>query len=160
MPSGWNGDARGLAERIDLGSDHITTTLNLAPLTGEPVPLIRHTMAMCMKHRGVEMRLVLDGKGNTAHKPDPALIKAVVRAHKWFDDLVTGRAQSLAAIARAESVSDRYVAHLLRLAFLAPDIVVAILAGTQPTELTAETLTKRTDLPLDWAEQKALLGFD
>ena len=46
------------------------------------------------------------------------------------------------------------------LAFLAPEIVEAILAGTQPAHLTAETLTKHTDLPLSWTEQKTLLGFD
>ena len=46
------------------------------------------------------------------------------------------------------------------LAFLAPDIVAAILAGTQPVDLTTELLTKRTDLPLSSAEQRALLGFD
>ncbi len=45
------------------------------------------------------------------------------------------------------------------LAFLAPDIVEAILAGTQPVDLTAETLIKHTELPQAWAEQKALLGF-
>jgi hypothetical protein len=46
------------------------------------------------------------------------------------------------------------------LAFLAPDIVAAILAGTQPVDLTTEALTKRIDLPVGWAEQRALLGFD
>jgi len=46
------------------------------------------------------------------------------------------------------------------LAFLAPDIVEAILAGTQPADLTTQTLIRRTDLPLNWAEQRALLGFD
>ena len=45
------------------------------------------------------------------------------------------------------------------LAFLAPDIVEAILAGTQPVDLTAETLTRR-DLPLSWSEQKSLFGFN
>jgi site-specific DNA recombinase len=50
--------------------------------------------------------------------------------------------------------------HLMPLAFLAPNIVEAILAGGQPADLTAEMLIKRTDLPLDWADQKALLGFD
>jgi site-specific DNA recombinase len=45
------------------------------------------------------------------------------------------------------------------LAFLAPDIVEAILAGTQPVELTAETLTRHADLPLSWADQKRSLGF-
>jgi len=57
-------------------------------------------------------------------------------------------------------VSDRYVSHLLPLAFLAPRFVEAILAGNQPVDLTTEILIKRTDLPLDWSEQKALLGFD
>ena len=46
------------------------------------------------------------------------------------------------------------------LAFLAPDIVATILTGTQPVELTTEVLLRRTDLPLAWAEQRALLGFD
>jgi hypothetical protein len=52
------------------------------------------------------------------------------------------------------------VGHLIPLAFLAPDIVATILSGTQPVDLTTETLTKRIDLPLAWAEQWALLGFD
>ncbi|WP_246337306.1 hypothetical protein [Azospirillum oleiclasticum] len=58
-----------------------------------------------------------------------------------------------------EGVSDRYVGHLLPLAFLAPDIVEAIVAGRQPPGLTAESLIKRTDLPLDWDRQREALGF-
>jgi site-specific DNA recombinase len=46
------------------------------------------------------------------------------------------------------------------LAFLALEIVEAIFAGAQPVDLIAETLTKRTDLPLDWTKQKTLLGVD
>jgi hypothetical protein len=46
------------------------------------------------------------------------------------------------------------------LAFLAPDIVEAILAGTQPVDLTAGTLTRRADLSLSWSEQKSLFGFN
>lgn len=154
-------DALDLAERIDLASDQIAITLNLKPLIGGQGPTIRQSIPIRIKRRGVEMRLVIEGTDNPskACKPDPALIKAVVRAHKWFDDLVSGRAGSLTAIAEAEGLSDRYVSHLLPLAFLAPDIITAVLAGAQPVDLTVEALTKRTDLPLAWAEQKALLGF-
>ncbi|MEQ8960178.1 MAG: hypothetical protein RLP02_20015, partial [Coleofasciculus sp. C2-GNP5-27] len=63
-------------------------------------------------------------------------------------------------IAKAEGISCRYVGHLLPLAFLAPDIVEAIFAGTQPADLTAQTLIKRTNLPLKWAEQRDLLSFN
>jgi hypothetical protein len=40
------------------------------------------------------------------------------------------------------------------------DAEEAIFAGTHPVELTTERLTKRTDLPLGWIEQKSRLGFD
>ena len=108
------------------------------------------------------MRLVLrsGNKGSGDDRVDPALVKAIVRGRQWFERLASGRAGSLVEIAKAEGVTDRYVAHLIPLAFLAPDIVARILSGTQPVDLTTEALTKRTDLPLGWIEQKSRLGFD
>ncbi|MNI96516.1 hypothetical protein D3C73_1549830 [compost metagenome] len=46
-----------------------------------------------------------------------------------------------------------YAARLARVAFLAPDLKRAILDGTQSERLTLEALM-RSDLPLDWAEQR------
>ena len=105
---------------------------------------------------------MLHGRQSAASnaRVDPALVKAVVRGQQWFEDLASGRAGSLAEIAKAEGVSDRYVGHLIPLAFLAPDIVAKILSGTQPVDLTSENLTKRIDLPLAWTKQRTLLGFD
>jgi len=157
--SRWRGRALDLVERVDLGSDEITIGINLSSLSGGTEMVIRQIVAARIKRRGVEMRLVLDGTGTGTAKQDPALIKAVVRAHKWFDDLLSGRAKSLRDIAESEGVSDRYVSHLMPLAFLSPDIIEAILSGSQPVDLTAETLIKRTDLPVDWVDQKALTGF-
>lgn len=48
---------------------------------------------------------------------------------------------------------------LIRLAFLAPDIVAAIVEGRQPTDLTATRLSRWKNLPLGWAEQRRDLGF-
>jgi hypothetical protein len=59
--------------------------------------------------------------------------------------------QALTAIGDAVGVNARYVGQRLPLAFLAPGIVEAIFAGTQPADLTAETLIERTDIPLVWA---------
>jgi hypothetical protein len=88
------------------------------------------------------------------------LIKAVVRARGWFGDLLTGRVRSYEEIAKREGVTKRYVGHLMPLAFLAREIVMGILAGNQPIEFTAERVTKRTDLPLGWSDQKQALRFD
>jgi site-specific DNA recombinase len=63
-------------------------------------------------------------------------------------------------IAREERVSGAYLYTLLRLPWLAPDITTAIVNGRKPTQLTAKTLMRLTPrLPLDWAEQRKLLGF-
>jgi site-specific DNA recombinase len=98
--------------------------------------------------------------GSGAPRLDPALVTAIARAHQWFEDLVSGRAGSLVEIAKAEGVTDRYVGQLLPLAFPTLNVVSLVLAGTQPVHLTTEMLMKRTDLPLDWEEQRALLGFN
>ena len=65
----------------------------------------------------------------------------------------------MAEIAERERVSSRYVRRLLRLAFLAPEIVEAIAAGSQPPALTAEALAERVDLPLLWTAQEKAVGL-
>jgi site-specific DNA recombinase len=156
----WSGDPLSLVDRVELSDGEIAAILNLSALSDETEISVRHVVPAQIRRRGVEMRLVLNGPSTQAAKPDPALIKAITRAHRWFDDLATDRIKSIGDIAEKEGVSDRYVSHLMPLAFLAPDIVEAVLAGSQPANLTAETLIKRTDLPFDWAKQKLLLGFD
>ena len=49
---------------------------------------------------------------------------------------------------------------LLRLSYLAPDIVRAIIEGRQPIELTPTRLLRLSkNLPHDWHEQRHFLGF-
>ena len=78
-----------------------------------------------------------------------------------FEDgqvLLKGKAHSLDDIAAQQRCTSRYVRRVLSLSFLAPDIVDAILAGTQPRSMTVATLLAR-DIPLSWREQCAKLGF-
>ena len=46
-----------------------------------------------------------------------------------------------------------------RLAFLAPDIVEAIVEGRQPGNLTAEAVTRHIEIPLEWRSQKTALNI-
>ena len=64
---------------------------------------------------------------------------------------------TLKEIAAEEGISSSYVTRLLRLAFLAPDIVTAILNGRHPPQLTTNRLMDDTRLPLDWVAQRELL---
>jgi hypothetical protein len=58
-----------------------------------------------------------------------------------------------------EGIGAPYAARLMRLNFLGPDIVVAILNGRQPLAVTATKLMADTRLPLDWSEHRKALGF-
>jgi hypothetical protein len=62
-------------------------------------------------------------------------------------------------LATQEKLSPSYVALLLRLTFLAPDITRAILDGRQPSGFTAQKLVTYSGLPLGWPEQRQALGF-
>lgn len=67
---------------------------------------------------------------------------------------------TLEAVAAAEGYDKDYFARLVRLGYLAPDITTAILDGRQPATLTRIRLARMSKLPLDWAEQRRLLGFE
>jgi hypothetical protein len=51
------------------------------------------------------------------------------------------------------------VSRILPLAYLAPDIAEAILAGRQPADLTVKRLRSLRELPAKWSVQRAKLGF-
>lgn len=57
------------------------------------------------------------------------------------------------------SYSNRHLSRLLRISWLAPDIVSAIVDGQQPASLTGRRLLRAAALPMDWAEQRQFLGF-
>jgi len=86
---------------------------------------------------------------------DPALIKALVRAHRWRQMLESGAYNSSAELAKAEKVNDSYVSRILRLTLLAPDIIEAILTGRQSNKLQLDDLLK--PLPALWKQQHSAL---
>ena len=110
-----------------------------------------------VQRRGVEMRLVIAAPGAPA-RDDAALLKAVARAHCWFEYLVEGRAASVQALAERLDMTTRYVQRLLPLALLSPHLVEQIAAGQHPATLTVDRLIDRGPMPIRWAEQVDHLG--
>jgi site-specific DNA recombinase len=75
--------------------------------------------------------------------------------------VLKGDGRSLTEIAAAQGIGDSYAGRLLRLSFLAADIIEAILTGKQPVDLTANRLANTPEIPVDWAAQRTLiLGAD
>jgi DNA invertase Pin-like site-specific DNA recombinase len=80
-----------------------------------------------LRRRGVEAKLVL---ANTPAALDRTLLKTVALGWIWFEDIKAGA--TMQAIADREGFTQRRVAHLVDLAFLAPDVVRSIVEGHQP----------------------------
>ena len=90
---------------------------------------------------------------------DPELVALVADARRWRDDLLEGRAASVSDLTKREQVRPGTISRVLPLAWLAPDIAQAILEGRQPADLSARRLRDLPNLPLDWREQRRILGF-
>jgi hypothetical protein len=87
----------------------------------------------------------------------PALIKAVARGHAWYEQILEGKVADMRSLARETGLTPHYVRNVFACAFLAPDIVDAILEGGQPLALKFENLYKH--IPLSWTEQRQQFGF-
>jgi hypothetical protein len=105
-----------------------------------------------LRRRGVEAKLVM---GNEADSIDCTLLKTIARGWLWFEEIKAGT--TMQAIAKREGITQRRVAHLVDLAFLAPDIVTAIVEGRQPPTLTADRLIKAKHRPF-WEAQRAMIA--
>lgn len=85
------------------------------------------------------------------HK-DRNLIKNIAKAFKWHQDILKG--DTLKKVALRDKVSEQYVRRILELSFLSPQIVRAILNGTQPADCTLKHLLS-IHTP-NWQEQEKI----
>ncbi len=153
-------------ERVDLRKDGFNLAINLAPLISHKAGVpdgarltITKSIPLLLKRRGVELRIVLEGEATSTVRTDPTLIKAIARGRRWFTELASNAAADTLEIAKREGLRDSYVRRLIPLALLAPAIVEAICAGSQPPDLTTAELTRRAALPIIWDNQQRELGI-
>jgi len=91
-------------------------------------------------------------------RPNSRLVRLIHMARAIQEAVHMNRNLTLAEIAPRFRRQPTYVARALRLNYLAPDIQVAILDGRHPRDLTAKRLIYGY-IPMDWPQQRALLGF-
>jgi hypothetical protein len=121
----------------------------------QPIAL---TIETRLKRCGGEMRLIIpvQSADRAPGSAVPALLKAISRAHEWVRQIVAGEYKDQRAIAKATGFNERYVSRIIQSAFLAPEIVEAIVKGRQAPEITLVALLD--EVPLSWAEQNAKMA--
>lgn len=101
--------------------------------------------------RGGRKEMILPEGASQSRKPDNTLVKALARAFRWKRMLESGEFASISELAEREGIAFTYMARVLRLTLLAPDIVEAILDGRQRPEVTLAQLME--PFPPDWTQQ-------
>jgi hypothetical protein len=123
-----------------------------------PIEPLVLSITASLRRAGKGVRLVI---GNGAAKAsDHGLASLIARAIATRNMLLANRDDSIDAMAERLGIRRDYLAVLMRLSYLSPDIIRAIVAGEQPIELTPTRLVALSqNLPHDWEEQSRLLGF-
>ncbi len=178
--SGWMGLptiklrelVRSVVEKIIVHEDMVIASLKPAEiatvLVGDryKVPADRQpdaielTIDARLRRAGKGIRLVVGG-GVVADKPDDQMARLLRDALATRDSLMAGRDKTIDAMAKRLGIKRDYLSARMRLSYLAPDIVGALVRGPPPEGLTpAGLLALCKDLPHDWQLQRSVLRIE
>jgi hypothetical protein len=114
---------------------------------------------MSFRPRGGRTVIVLpDGSRGVVRREatiDNTMIKVIARGFRWQRLLYDGTYATIEDLAAAEKINPSYVSRILRLAYLSPVVVQAILDGKHPAWLTMRHLLE--PFPTDWKQQEKKL---
>ena len=102
-------------------------------------------------HRGGRKEMQLPPGAPALSTKDDSLVKALARAFRWKRMLESGAFTTLTELADHEGLGRSYLTRILNLTLLAPDIVEAILDGTQGSNVTLARMME--GVPVAWEEQ-------
>ena len=147
-------DVKGYELVIDLGAVAQMLELSSDQVPSETTINVKLELKVCNNGK----KVIISNKPQQVAKPNPVLIKALKSAHQIKRQYLGPERPSLTKIASSLETNKRLIWKKLKLAFLAPDIQLAILSGTQPHSLCLQDLLE-TDLGIDWPSQRQSLGF-
>lgn len=119
------------------------------------IPETTH-IPMTFRPRGGKTVIVLpDGSRGVMRRKatiDNTMIKVIARGFRWQRLLYDGTYATIEDLAAAEKINPSYISRILRLAYLSPNVIQAILDGKHPAWLTMKDLLK--PFPSDWKIQE------
>jgi hypothetical protein len=164
-----------LVKRIDLGQREIAIVVRVAGLRGIVGPDLSRTrpekseqnevtsrlvVPAELKRVGMETKLLIcDADGRAHRTADHSMLRLLGQAHHFRQIMLNSQGRSITELAREAGVGRSYFGRIVRLGFLAPDIVKDILSDRCPPGLTAKQLSLCTKLPTIWEEQVSLLDL-
>lgn len=110
---------------------------------------------VCLRRKRGSLKIFAPEK----YKPDEnnPLYLALIKAFVW-QDKIKKEGLFIDGLAKSEGLSREYVGKVLRLTYLAPDIVTAIIDGVYPKTLSLNKVLE-SEIPILWRDQRIKYGF-
>lgn len=110
---------------------------------------------VCLRRKRGSLKIFAPEK----YKPDEnnPLYLALIKAFVWQDKMKKENL-FIEDLAKSEGLSREYVGKVLRMTYLAPDIVMAIVDGVYPKTLSLRKILE-SEIPLLWSQQRLKYGF-
>lgn len=140
---------------IDCPTDGVAKLLACERYEGAPA-LLALTAEVRLTRSGTAMRLVQRDSSASTAQVDASLTRQLLLARSWWKELRGGEID-ITRLATREGLTASYVTRVLRLAFLAPSVTQAILAGRLRAGVSAATLTATGGVDASWQAQEARL---
>ncbi len=156
-----NAGPLSLVTRVEVGANLVTIVCNTSELAdalgvdlpaGAPPSLTYSTNAR-LRRSGRALRLFEGDGAPLLDALDLTLIKRVAAGHRWWAELRRGKI-GLNELAQREGVTCSYLVRIVRLAFLSPKTLEAILNGRQRAGITISKLTVPGAVPACWRMQE------
>jgi site-specific DNA recombinase len=159
--------ARDIVDQVIIAADRIDVRLSRAKIAAalqarvqsntdlEPVAL---SIEAKLRRAGKGKRLIIANGANA--EVNQGLVELIKEAFAIRNQLLSGSDDSIEAMSARIGTNKFRLTSLVRFSYLAPGIIRALLAGRHPIALTPTQLLRLSkDLPHDWQEQRAFLGF-
>ena len=159
---------RQIITRVTLSLDRIEIAIGAAQLAralGSTLKFEVDTQATTVVSIAAQLRRAGQGKRMVIGEPsnaavDASLVRLLQEAFSAREKMLADTPETLNEITSRITKSKGRMTALIRLSYLAPNIINDVLTGRQPTELSPKRLLRTSqNLPLDWNEQRKFLRF-
>jgi len=157
QPSDAQAAIRSLVALVRVESGSLDFTLKPAALGLANQPCWRFSIPLPARKPFREAKLRIDS-GTPVKPVKDDLLALLADAHSALELVQSNPELSLHQIGKREGRCRTHLARLLRLAWLSPRVVEAIVEGSQPRNINRQLLLA-ANLPIEWAEQEQLFGF-
>ena len=138
---------------ISLMSEDIKEQLFPNNIDGEKNEILYR---VCLRRKRGSLKIFAPEK----YKPDEnnPLYIALIKAFTWQEKMKKDNI-FIDELAKQEGLSREYVGKVMRMTFLAPDIITAIVDGVYPKTLSLKKILE-SEIPILWTQQRLKYGFN